>query len=105
MLLVAISRFWRGHSAQELAFVAYLSIHVIKVVGQRRHPAWFASHRESQNLVWCLVAAGCKVAPVFSGCAYGAGPPLPYLMKLDWVMEGALPVLCVPVGARGRRPA
>ncbi|MEW5297021.1 MAG: hypothetical protein WDW36_000258 [Sanguina aurantia] len=102
MLLVAISRFWRGHSAQELAFVAYLSIHVIKVVGQRRHPAWFASHRESQNLVWCLVAAGCKVAPVFSGCAYGAGPPLPYLMKLDWVMEGALPVLCVPEARRGR---
>ncbi|MEW5297020.1 MAG: hypothetical protein WDW36_000257 [Sanguina aurantia] len=97
VVFVTVRRLWEGNSV-DAASAALLAFHVARMVGSCRSPGWFLQHSESLNVVWQLLNEAVKIAALTLGWPYIAGPPLPYLLCFDWVVEGVLPTLCAQRG-------
>lgn len=97
VLLATIRKLFEARPGQEYASLVFLVFHVLRKGGKQAHPAWFERHSEFQHIAWHALKIAFQLVAVALGWPYGAGPPLPYLMYFDWMMEGILPTLCVQV--------
>lgn len=99
ILFGTIRKVLEGRPAQEYTSVVLLVFLLSRIVGSLAYPAWFERHSESQHVLWRAIKITLQVLTVAFNWQYCAGPPLPYLAKFDWLIEGVLAVLCTQVRA------
>lgn len=101
-ILVISLRQWQDLGAARLPNILpgllFPLLHALRLAGARRHRAWFERHSEGQSVAWHLLRIATKAVGLRWGLFPGR-PPLPYLLRVDYLVEGVLPPLCAQVRA------